>query len=64
MHHRWGPGLVTIDWEPCTCPLAQAARGGHITVRCLYPGCEEKWLAPLHRRSNPDPIGHHRPGYR
>ena len=64
MHHPWGPGLVTIGWEPCECAPAQAARGGHIAVRCLQPRCEEEWLAPLHHRTNPDPLGHHRPGYR
>ena len=59
-----GPGLVTIDWEPCECALAQAALGGHIAVRCLHPRCEEEWLAPRHHRTNPDPLDHHRPGYR
>src|ERR1022692_4671965 len=51
MHHPWGPGLVTIGWEPCECAPAQAARGGHIAVRCLQPRCEEEWLAPRHHRT-------------
>jgi hypothetical protein len=56
--------LVTIDWEPCDCPPARKARGGHITVRCGQPGCEETWLSPLHKREDMKILGHHRPGYR
>jgi hypothetical protein len=62
--HPWGPGLVTIDWEPCDCPPARKARGGHLTVRCGQAGCEETWLAPLHKREDMKILGHHRPGYR
>jgi len=62
--HPWAPGLVTIDWEPCDCPPALKARGGHIVVRCGKPGCPETWLAPLHKRDDMKIMGHHRPGYR
>ncbi len=41
LHHLWRPGAVTITWEPCDCPAARAARGGHLEVRCNAPGCEE-----------------------
>ena len=69
--HPWGPGLVSMSWEPCDCPAAEPARGGHITVRCLAEfgligdrRCPEEWLAPRHQHVNRDPIGYHRPGYR
>ena len=44
---------VTVTWEPCDCPAAQAARGGHVKVRCNTPGCVETWWSPLHR---PEPL--------
>ena len=49
LHHPWRPGTVTITWEPCDCPPAQAARGGHIKVSCNAPRCGETWWSPLHR---------------
>jgi hypothetical protein len=61
---------VRITWEPCDCPPAQAARGGHITIRCLaafgidHGQCLEEWKAPSHQHVNKEPLGHHRPGYR
>src|SRR5258708_22936961 len=48
LRHRWGPGLVSISWDECDCPNAEAARGGHITVRCGHPRCLEIWQAPRH----------------
>jgi hypothetical protein len=64
-HHPWRPGTVIITWEPCDCPAAQAARGGHIKVACDVPTCAEVWLAPRHEPvSLPRILGHHRPGYR
>jgi len=38
LHHPWGPGVVTITWEPCDCPAARAARGAYLKVRCNAPG--------------------------
>jgi hypothetical protein len=49
LHHPWRAGTVTVTWEPCDCPPARAARGGHLTVRCDIPRCGETWLMPLHR---------------
>jgi hypothetical protein len=49
MHHSWLPGTVVITWEPCDCPPARRARGGHLKVRCGTAGCEETWWSPLHR---------------
>jgi hypothetical protein len=67
LHHPWGPGLVDLSWEPCDCPPALAARGGHITVRCRaefgHGRCPEEWMAPLHKPVLNEPLGHHRPGY-
>jgi hypothetical protein len=64
-HHPWRPGTVTISWEPCGCPPAQAARGGHLKVACGEPGCTEVWWRPRHRLLDmPKILGHHRPGYR
>jgi hypothetical protein len=48
-NHPWRPGTVTIYWEPCDCPAAQSARGGHIVVQCQVAGCYERWMRPLHR---------------
>jgi hypothetical protein len=68
IHHPWDPGLLWIDWEPFDCPPAQAARGGHIVVRCLgqivIGQCLEKWMAPMHQHVPKDLLGHHRPGNR
>lgn len=62
-HHPWRPGTVTITWEPCDCPAAREARGGHVKVKCNAPRCEETWWALLHRqpglcqrRSKIDPL--------
>ena len=46
-HHPWRPGTVTIFWDPCDCPAAQRARGGHIIVMCR--ACYERWMRPLHQ---------------
>jgi hypothetical protein len=62
--HPWLPGTVTITWEPCSCPPAQTARGGHLKVACDEPGCTELWWSPRHRSGMPRILGHHRPGYR
>jgi len=48
LHHPWRPGTVTITWEPCDCPAARNARGGHVKVRCNVPRCGETWWSPLH----------------
>jgi len=65
LHHPWGPGTAEMSWEICECGPAQAARGGHVVVRCLHPGCREEWMAPRHTRDHlRGPLGHHRPGYR
>jgi hypothetical protein len=48
-HHPWRPDTVTVTWEPCDCPSAKAARGGHVTVRCQNRKCPETWLMPLHK---------------
>jgi len=65
LRHEWGPGLVEIAWEPCDCPPALAARGGHMAVRCLARfgegRCPGEWLAPLHRPVREGLLGHHRP---
>jgi hypothetical protein len=47
-HHPWRPETATVTWEPCDCPAARAARGGHITVRCgtELPGRVEDAAAP------------------
>jgi hypothetical protein len=64
-HHPWRPGTVTITWEPCGCPPARAARGGHLKVACDEPGRSEVWWSPRHRPFDlPRILGHHRPGYR
>jgi hypothetical protein len=61
--HPWRPGTVTVSWEPCDCPAAQAARGGHIEVACDAPGCQELWQKPRHEPFRlPRILGHHRPG--
>lgn len=52
-HHPWGPRTVTVSWEPCDCPAARRARGGHIKVVCNAPGCPEIWLRPKH-----EPVQH------
>ncbi|HEV2243335.1 MAG TPA: hypothetical protein VGR98_19985 [Streptosporangiaceae bacterium] len=49
LHHPWKPGTVTVTWEPCECPAARAARGGHVKVRCKARGCVETWWSPVHR---------------
>jgi len=49
LHHPWQPGTVTLTWEPCDCPAARAARGGHVKVRCNAERCEETWWSPLHK---------------
>jgi hypothetical protein len=55
LHHPWKPGTVTITWEPCDCPAAQAARDGHVKVRCNTPGCEGDLVvsAPPARAATP-----------
>jgi hypothetical protein len=62
--HPWLPGTVAITWEPCDCPAARQARGGHLKVACGEPGCTEVWWSPRHRPDTPRILGHHRPGYR
>ncbi|MGO9294892.1 MAG: hypothetical protein ACLP52_13625 [Streptosporangiaceae bacterium] len=49
LHHPWQPGTVTLTWDPCDCPAAWAARGGHVKVRCNAERCEETWWFPLHK---------------
>src|SRR6266536_128189 len=46
--HPWKPGTVVIDWRPCECRTASAARGGHLEVGCGTPGCSERWQRPRH----------------
>jgi hypothetical protein len=51
--HEWGPGLITVNWSPCTCAPAVAARGqvpgaGHLVVGCDTPGCRSRWYEPRH----------------
>jgi hypothetical protein len=61
-HHPWKPGTVAITWEPCDCPAAQAARGGHVEVACGMHGCREVWQKPKHAPVRlPKLIGHERP---
>ena len=48
LSHLWKPGTVIIDWRPCECRPASAARGGHLEVICGTPGCPERWQRPLH----------------
>jgi hypothetical protein len=48
-NHPWLPDTVKIYWDPCDCPAARNARGGHIVVMCRVPGCYERWMRPLHR---------------
>jgi len=63
-HHPWEPGAVVIDWRPCDCPAAIAARGGHIEVTCGTPSCTEVWQRPRHEPFRlPKILGHHRPGH-
>jgi hypothetical protein len=63
-HHPWRPGTVNLSWEPCDCPAAKAARGGHIKVYCGTPGCQEIWWKPRHEPFRmPRILGHDRPGY-
>jgi hypothetical protein len=63
-HHPWQPGTVRVTWEPCDCPAAGAARGGHIKVACGMPGCQEIWWKPRHEPFRlPRILGHHRPGH-
>ncbi len=59
--HPWKPGTVAIDWRPCECRTASAARGGHIEVRCGARGCAEVWQRPQHEPLGI--LGHHRPGH-
>jgi hypothetical protein len=55
---------VNLSWEPCDCPAAKAARGGHIKVYCGTPGCQEIWWKPRHEPFRmPRILGHDRPGY-
>jgi len=42
--HPWAPGLVTINWEPCDCPPALKARGGHIVVDDLLKSLDSGHL--------------------
>lgn len=46
-HHPWRPDTVIVSWEPCGCPPAMRARGGHLVVQCLGTGCPERWTLPL-----------------
>jgi hypothetical protein len=55
------PGTVIIDWRPCECRTASAARGGHLEVICGTPGCSERWQRPRHEPLGI--LGHHRPGH-
>jgi hypothetical protein len=59
--HPWKPGTVVIDWRPCECRPASAARGGHLEVICGAPGCSERWQRPQHEPLGI--LGHHRPGH-
>jgi hypothetical protein len=38
-----------VDWNPCDCPAARNARGGHLLVRCRVTGCYDTWMRPLHQ---------------
>jgi ABC-type sugar transport system ATPase subunit len=40
------PGTVVIEWRPCDCPAARAARGGTSNWLCGTPGCVEVWQRP------------------
>src|SRR6185437_12086834 len=48
--HEWGPGLVLVGWQSCSCPTARAdlPKGwGHVVVHCdAAPGCESRWYRP------------------
>jgi hypothetical protein len=48
--HEWGPDRVIVSWHPCSCSVALASAGGngHLTVRCLEPGCTSTWYKPRH----------------
>ena len=59
--HPWGPGTVSVSWQPCGCPAAKAARGGY-AVRGS-PNCAEVWQRPMHQPVRlPGIPGHHQPG--
>jgi len=55
-HHPWRPGTVVICWDPCDCPAARNARGGHITVQCRK--CLERRMRPLHQYTLELPSGY------
>ena len=50
--HEWGPGLITVNWMPCECGPAAAARQhgpGHVVVYCeAVMGCRSAWYQPRH----------------
>lgn len=39
-----------VGWLACPC----AGGDGHLEVRCVEPGCRERWCKPLHH--GPDPV--------